>query len=406
MNTVLKNRQIVCLALASWGGEYLKATIALVKPLSQLNTVLYVDYPRTWMDIIRGVVGKRNVPFARVFGWQDRLSQPEADAHPSLWLLTLPPVLPIRFLPRGRFYETGKRLNAWIVARSVKKAMRRLDIVRPIVINGFQPGLGSAIRGKLNEELTVYHCYDQIAAAAWCKTHGPEDEKQYLTQADLVITTSDALWEEKERLANQCYLVRNGVDFDLFDTVKKKRNSPGQAAPYKAVAGFIGVMDDRIDIPLMVELAGANPDLRIDLVGPVVNKAVSEALMPFENVRFLGSATQSELPGFMSQFDVGIIPFGRTLFTKFVYPIKVNEYLAAGLPVVMTPFANLPSLDKAVAYADSAEAFGAAIHQEIGKDSPVLRQQRKAFAAQNSWTARSLHLSRIIASNLHTRAAA
>ena len=403
---MLNNQNIVVLALASWRGEYLKATVALLRPLSRDNRVLYVDYPRTWLDIFRGLLGRKDIPFASVFGWESRLTQPQPESHANLWLLTLPPVLPIRFLPSGSLYELGKKINAWIVARYVRKAMSTLDMEAPVVINAFQPGLGSAIKGKLDEQLTVYYCYDQIAAAAWCRTHGPKDEERYLREVDLVVTTSDALWEEKERKTAQCYLVHNGVDYPNFASIDRMKTRVEAGEEWECVAGFVGVMDDRMDIPLLEEMAASNPRMRLDLVGPVVHPPVREALERFGNVRFLGSAAPSEVPARMAAFDVGIIPFAQTLFTEFVYPMKVNEYLAAGLPVVMTPFAKLPSLEKAVVFASDAEAFSNAIRQAKERDNEDLQQQRRAYARINSWDARSAHLSRIIHSNLTSRAAA
>ena len=391
----LKDHDIICLALPSWEGEYLKATVALVRPLSEENRLLYVDYPRTWTDILKGCLGKIKVPFSRVFGLKNRVTRP--DENNNLWLLTLPPVFPVRFLPKGRIYRWAQSLNALIIARTIIKAKAELGMERPVVINAFQPGLGLAMMGRLDEQITAYYCYDNISAADWCSKHGPSDEHEYLPKVDFVITTSEALWEEKERRSLQCFLIQNGVDYPLFSKVKRSQHHRLAQTGFDAVLGYVGCIDTRIDWQLIKTIAQENQNWRIDMIGPVVYPEVQEQLSTCLNVRFLGSAKQSELPDLMSDFDLGIIPFVENPFTKFIYPMKVNEYLAAGLPVVMTPFAEISALKDAVTVAPADHRFIPAISQALASDNETEQNTRKVFAQQNSWDARSRQLSKILA---------
>ena len=99
----------------------------------------------------------------------------------------------------------------------------------------------------------------------------------------------------------------------------------------------------------------------------------------------------------MASFDVGLIPFKQSDFTRFIYPIKANEYLAAGLPVVMTPFANLTEFDGAVRVAASADEFVSALEDEIRRDSSHRQSTRQAFASMNSWGNRAAQFGSILA---------
>ena len=135
------------------------------------------------------------------------------------------------------------------------------------------------------------------------------------------------------------------------------------------------------------------------MIGPVVSPEVQDNLSSCLNVRFLGSAKQSELPDLMSDFDLGIIPFVENPFTKFIYPMKVNEYLAAGLPVVMTPFAEITALKDAVTVAPADHRFLQAVRHALASDNETEQKTRKVFAQQNSWDARSRQLSRILATH-------
>lgn len=394
----LRNTPIVCVALPSWEGEYTKSTVHLMTRLAEHNRVLYVDYPRTWTDVFRAIVRGLALPWRAMFSSASRVRMPlgpEKDLH----LLILPPVLPVNSLPSGKVYRWGQELNARIISRAVRKAMVQLDIKAPVVINAFQPGLGLALKGRLDERSTVYYCYDEISEATWCGKHGAADERSFIEQADVVITTSDALWEAKERYARQCFVVKNGVDFDLFshvDTLRRDRIA-NQGAEVKPVIGFVGNVDARIDLDLLQEVARLRPEWTFEVVGPAKDPQARLRLTSIENLVWHGPKGPSDLPSIMQRFDAGIIPFRKDGFTRFIYPIKVNEYLAAGLPVVMTDFAPIPELRSAVEIADDAAEFVAVLDRVVRRQSEKDRETRRAFASLNSWQARASQFASVVA---------
>lgn len=393
----LRNTPIVCVALPSWEGEYTKSTVHLMTRLAEHNRVLYVDYPRTWTDVVRAIVRGVHLPWKAMFSPSHRVSMPlgtDRDLH----LLTLPPVLPVNALPSGRLYRLGQLLNARIISRAIRKEMARLDMQAPVVINAFQPGLGLALKGKLGERSTVYYCYDEISEAAWCGKHGAEDERRFLEEADVVITTSDALWESKERHARQCFVVKNGVDFDLFSSVDALRTERLEVdgTPTHPTIGFVGNVDARVDLELLETMARMRPEWTFEVVGPARDPQVRARLEAVDNLVWHGPKGPADLPAIMQRFDVGIIPFRKDGFTRFIYPIKVNEYLAAGLPVVMTDFAHIPELRAAVAIADGADEFIASIKHVVRAHSSHDRETRRAFASLNSWQARAAQFASVI----------
>jgi len=402
----LHNEHIVCVALPSWEGEYTKSTVHLMTQLSRSNRVLYVDYPRTWIDVVRGLLGTKRVPLRRMFSSRARLWRPAVDADCDIHVLTAPPLLPINALPEGRLYELGLRINGWVLSRSIRRAMATLEMDAPVAINAFQPGLGRAMKGSIGERLSVYYCYDQIAEAAWCKRHGARDEKLFMKDVDTVVTTSDALWEEKERQTAHCYIVKNGVDFDLFRSVASRRSERELSDADAPVAGFVGCIDARVDVDMIERISNQLPSWRFEFVGPVVDQSAGERLAALANATLHGSAQPAELPTLMASFDVGLIPFKQSDFTRFIYPIKANEYLAAGLPVVMTPFANLTEFDGAVRVAASADEFVSALEDEIRRDSSHRQSTRQAFASMNSWGNRAAQFGSILVHQRPVRLAA
>lgn len=407
MASNLTSENIVCVALPSWEGDYMKSTVHLMSRLAASNRVLYVDYPRTVLDVVRSLVGKARVPLGRMVRPSRRIVKPEGHEGKDLHVLTLPPVLPINALPHGRLYRALRWVNGRIVGRSIRKAMRQLDMDAPVIINAFMPGMGLELAGTMGEKSTIYYCYDEISEAEWVGRHGALEEASFLEVADTVITTSDALWEAKERRANQCYVVKNGVDFPLFQHIGSLRAVRLQQESTTAPRiGFVGSIDSRVDAELVAAAAELRPSWKFEFVGPIMDQKVGARLSAVANVTLSGPAQPADLPERMVSFDAGIIPFRHNGFTKFIYPIKVNEYLAAGLPVVMTDFARIDELRGAVSVADDAPGFVDALEKALAKDNDQARKTRVSFAALNSWGVRTAQFSRIVAQEMETQRAA
>ncbi|HEY0396770.1 MAG TPA: glycosyltransferase, partial [Acidimicrobiia bacterium] len=151
----------------------------------------------------------------------------------------------------------------------------------------------------------------------------------------------------------------------------------------RPVAGYVGVIDERIDVTLLAGLAATLPDWDIHVVGPVV-KIDLESLPSAPNLFYPGPVPYTELPSIMAGFDVGLMPFALNEATRSISPTKTLEYLAAGLPVVSTRVPDVVAdYDGIVDLADDAAGFATACRQrrtgldELGaaRVEAVLRQQ-------------------------------
>lgn len=390
---------IVCIALSSWDGPYMKSTVQLMRGLAERNRVLYVEYPFTVKDLLKRQTTNRSIPKARVVGWQPRLQQPDARLGPSLNVLTVPPVLPANGLPAGSAFEFVLGLNARIVRRAVQHAMNKLDMHRPVVINALNPTYGWALSGQLDESLRIYYCYDEVAGQPWNARHGLLYERLYLQSASAVITTSETLLRKKSGIARSAHLIPNAVDFDLFSNGLADTGLQGSTP----VVGYIGSLDNRIDYRLLTSVAEKAPDLEFLFVGPILDPA-SDALSALENVRMVGPAARYEdLPVWLRQMDVCLIPFVKNEFTASIYPMKINEYLAAGKPVIRTSFADLPDFDPFVDVADTTCDFLKAILRALEENSREAVEARMDFAAGNSWQVRVRQLEDVIHDHLGRR---
>lgn len=380
---------IICLGLPSWEGDYLKSTVQLLSEMTNFYEVLYVEYTYTWIDVIRGFLGKNTAPINRILGKEDRLRVINLENGNSINVLTLPPIIPINWISNKVIYKYLLKLNSKIIEKSIKKVTQKLKFTNPIFINAFQPNFGLNLKKKFNEKLTIYYCYDEISEAQWCKKHGAWTEFEFMKIVDAVVVSSKALLEKKKKIQTNTFLVKNGVDVGIFSD-KKDINKP------KTIIGYIGTIDDRIDIELVKSLIKNMPEYKFLFVGRVMDKTVESSLNILPNVEFTGAKQPEELGIEMKKIDIGLIPFKKNEFTKNIYPLKINEYLASGMPVVSTDFADLTDFEGLIYKSTDNKSFEEMLKMAIIEKDQLLVDARIGFAQLNSWKNRAVELTRII----------
>lgn len=369
----------------------MSSTVQLLSELAAYHDVLYVEYPFTLTDLWRG-----RAPTRRLLGIEPRQRSIGLSNGARIQVLTLPPFLPANWAPSTNWYDTLMRWNSRLARAAVRPALRRLGFRNPVVINAFQPALGAHLRGAFNERLLLYYCYDEISAAPWIKKHGAKSERRFLPQSDAVITSSRQLARSKGPYNHHCYTVLNGVDDRLFRPLPTPQETPFDRDGYRAVIGYLGSVDLRLDYSLLGEVIARCPDCLFVFIGRINHPGGQGQLDSFDNVRLLGSQPPDALPHFVQHFDLGIVPFLNNELTAGIYPLKVNEYLAMGKPVVATTFGDMSDFRNQIQLADNPTAFRQAIHLALSKDYPAYQQQRIAFARRNSWRERARQLHELI----------
>jgi UDP-galactopyranose mutase len=234
----------------------------------------------------------------------------------------------------------------------------------------------------------VFDCMDELSAFA----HAPRElmalEDELLQRADVVFTGGHSLYDAKRERHPNVHVFPSSVDLAHFGRARE-----GQAEPHDQIGiprpriGFFGVIDERMDLPLLAGVAAARPDWHIVLVGPVVK--IDPAQLPTApNIHYLGQRSYEELPAYIAGWDVAIIPFARNAATRYISPTKTLEYMAAGKPIVSTsihdvvrPFGEFGL----VQIADDVEAFVAAC-DDARQDAAQARLARTdAFVRHTSW---------------------
>ena len=367
--SLLRGRDILCFS-HDWSGDPLSKT-HLMRILARDNRVLWVNS----IGYRAPTASKADVTraFKKLKAATDSLSEPE----PNIFVLS-PLAIPVYGRPRIR------DLNRRLLRFQVKRAMRKLGFQRPINFV-FNPA-AAVIAGALGEEQLVYYCVDEYTAFSGVSSSSlGELEEQLLRQADLVIVSADPLYQSKSKINPGAVIIRHGVDFDHF----RKALDPGTVVPPeianlpRPVIGFFGLIADWVDLDLMAHVARQFPQGSLVLLGKSTTDM--SALEGIPNVHILGRKTYESLPAYCKGFDVALMPFRINELTLNANPLKVREYLAAGLPVVSTAIPEVEVLGLCRIGRDR-ESFVDEVNEALRNPGPSVA--RSEAIKSESWEAR------------------
>jgi glycosyltransferase involved in cell wall biosynthesis len=384
-------KNIVCVSNTTWEGFYTKSTVQLMSLLAKSNRVLFVEYPFTIKDLIATLLGKARAPVARMLGLKPRIVSKNSTFNTEVFQLIVPPMLPFAAFKSAGIYNFLLKINASIYARSVRRAMRKLNMDKPMVVNAYNSIYGNNLLGKLTEKIHVYYCYDGPDVRRY-GDRAIEADRSFASKTDGLIVTSDFLGESMKDLNSFVGVVKNGVDFKLFNKCAKTEL---RKAPKKKV-GYIGSIDHRFDLETVEYAIQKLPDYEFEFVGDQMNKAVADKLDEYQNVTFYPPVKAHEVPELLKDCDIGLIPYLCTEYTKNIYPLKINEYLSVGVPVVLTAFANLPEFDGVADFAKNKEEFYESIVRQIEADTIEKINARIEYAEKTSWENRALLFEEIL----------
>ncbi|HEY7960762.1 MAG TPA: glycosyltransferase [Solirubrobacteraceae bacterium] len=373
----IRGRDIVCVGFADWESEVWTNQQHLMSRLARENRVLFVES----LGLRRPQLAVRDV--RRMARRLARGVAPPRERD-GVWVLS-PLVAPLHGSAAVR------RLNRLLLAWLVRRTVRRLGM-HDVILWGYVPQ-AEVLLDALEPALVVYHCVDDIAAQKGIDGESfRAAETRFAARADLVLASAPELTRRMRLLAGNVLAAPNVADTELFATAL----DPGpvdpalQALAHPRIVFTGAVVATKLDFDLLVALARARPSWSIALVGPVgpgdprtdVSRLAAEP-----NVHLLGPRSYGELPAVLRGADAAIIPYACNELTASVFPMKVYEYLAAGLPVLSTPLPALVGV-RDVHIAADGEEMARALGELLAQDSPPLAAERSRRAAGHSWDAR------------------
>jgi len=388
---MLKGQDIICIANTSWFGNYAKSTVQILERLAENNRILFVEYPYTIKDVYSTLRGKQNAPVKRMFGIEKRLQLIKTNVGTQVYNLVIPPGLPVFFLKNEFIFNLLFPFNVFLYKLTLKRAMRKIGMKNPIAITAYNPIFGLSLINQLGESLHFYYCYDGVESVFFGNRIF-EIEKKFSTLVKAIITTSDHLNFEKKKINENSFVVKNGVDFPVFNQFSKSRVYDRE----RKRVGFIGSLDPRFDIETVAYAVGKLPNFDFEFTGDMRNEKLRSRLLEFPNVKFFDPIKPNDVPQLLATYDVGMIPYIVNEVNKNIYPLKINEYLAVGVPLVMNAFAVLPEFEGLVSVASDKEDFVRKLIAETADDTASSIRRRIEFASQNSWEARTESFANIL----------
>jgi glycosyltransferase involved in cell wall biosynthesis len=306
----------------------------------------------------------------------------------GLWVYT-PIVLP---LPHSRI---ATRINTWILRIAVSMIRRRLGIDR-FQLWVFIPTAVKYV-GKLRESLAVYYVTDEYSKFGYVDAADvAQNDRTMCAKADVIFATAQSLVEKRLPLNPETHLARHGVDYDLFSKALDDATTvpPDMASLPKPVLGFYGALQHWLDYDLIEYLARRHPDWSIALIGqPLTDLSRLKAL---PNVHLLGRKPHDQLPAYCKGMSVALIPHRVNELTLNMNPIKLREYLSAGLPVVSVKLPEVETYAEHCRVAGTYEEFERHVEEALRGDSPRARCRRSQSMRSETWDRRVAEIGTLV----------
>ena len=376
-----KGKDILCISSIDWdfnwqGHQEIMTTLA-----EQGNRIVFIENTGVRSPRLRDLPRLRQ----RILNWWRGIKGFRQERE-NLFVYS-PLILPFPYSRVARW------INRYFLLRALYRWIQAMGFYRPIIWTFLPTPLVIDLIDRLDPQLVVYYCAADFEQLGLRPRKISRSERMLLNRTDVVFVQGEVLRQRCAPHPN-IHIFPFGVDMDTF---RRQTDSAPELQSLKTpIVGYVGGIHRHVDLDLIERIA-LELEGTVVLVGPVQTDV--HRLRKLDNVVFVGPQPHPRIPQFIRKFDVGIIPYHLTEYTKTVYPTKLNEYLAMGIPVVAT---DLPEIRRfnvehgdVVAVAPDAEAFAAAVREAAEENSRDNAERRIEVARQNSWEARIARMSEL-----------
>lgn len=390
---MFKDIDIIYFTLFPWDHPYSSVSLSFTREFAKHNRVFYINHPFTLRDFVsnyqdRKVQARKRDLLLHRHRYEQIPGLPDhvIGVHP-------PNTIPINWLNNLNWYDRFYQYNNRIILKTIKKVIDDYQLKNFIYLNCFNPFYAGVLPKSFGAKLNIYQCIDDMTQESYTAKHAHRLEEEAIRKADIVLVTSRNLQKLKQPLNPATHIVHNAVDLSIFEkatTVKMPKPTEIAHVDQKII-GFTGNLNEyRVDYALLRKIALHHHDKTLLLVGPLNSNDYKDyGLDQLPNVILPGGKDIHDLPQYLQHMDCTIIPFLCNKLTSSVYPLKINEYLAAGKAVVSTNFSeDIQSFGEHIFLADNSEQFLQQIDRAIAHNDAESIQQRIEVAQGNSWTAR------------------
>lgn len=360
-----------------WGvhpssSQHLFKQIAARRRVLWVNTIGMRNPTLTWADTRKALM-----KVSRMFGWA-RSTGRRSYGNPVVDVCQ-PAMLPFSGLGPVR------QFNRHSVVAAVSGRARALSMDRPVIVSTV-PNACDYI-DSLDRSRVVYYCVDDFAQWPGLQ-HGlvREMENRLVSQADVLVATSEKLYRRLAATGKPTHLLSHGVDLALFGHPAGEEH-PCLAGIPRPRAGYFGLFDERSDQGLLADLASQMEDFSFVMTGPVAVDVAGLAAQP--NIRFTGPVDYDELPRLIAGLDVLILPYAVSEFTATISPLKLKEYLATGLPVVSSPIAEAMAMREHVTIVEAQDDWRIALRAALSENKDERRRRMYEVLRDETWSTKA-----------------
>ena len=373
----MNRHDVLCISSIDWdfiwqGHQEIMATLA-----ADGHRVLFIENTGVRAPTVSDLPRIRK----RLTNWW-RATKGFREERPNLFVYS-PLLLPFPYSRLARW------ANLFFIRRALGRWMEVTGFRRPIVWTFLPTPLALELIGSVDRQLTIYYCIDDFVSSSPGARKIASSENRLFKEADLVFVTSEQLRVKAVAAGAQAHLFPFGVSLARFEAARSSDAPPPAdlAALRRPIAGYVGGLHQWVDQHLLAAVAQRMPDVSFVLVGP--EQTDVSALKGVSNITLLGQRPHAEVPAYVKGFDVGLVPYKIADYTANVYPTKLNEYLAMGIPVVATDLVEIRRFNvhhgDIVKVAADVNQYVDAIRASLGVQPAEVVERRREVAESNSW---------------------
>lgn len=380
----IEDRDIVVISLQPWYYEYGSNCRNIALHLAKNNRVLYVNLPinrKTYLSKVKDGGISDHCDIIRNEG--ERIKR----VSKSLWTYYPGSVIEsINWLPSTSTFKSINYLNNRRFAKDISFALDRLNFSDIILFNDNDIYNGFYLKEMLSPSFYIYYMRDFLQGYDYWKRHASALEPELIKKADAVVTNSTWFTEYCSNYNLNSHYIGQGCNTDVFDA-NKNYVIPDDLKQFSSpLIGYVGAINsERLDETIIEKIALAHPEWNVILVGPEDDFFKAGRLHNISNILFTGAKRMEELPQYINAFDVCINPQFNNEITKGNYPLKIDEYLALGKPVVCTRTVTMKLFEPYTYLADEPPEYIRLIEKALSEDCEGRRQKRIAFARSHTW---------------------
>lgn len=380
-------RDFIITSLQPWDIEIGSTIKNTALEISKQNRVLYVSTP---LDLNTRWHGNNSSPsyVHRMEVIKGKVS-PLRQVNENMWVLDCPfTLLSINKFPDFLFdifnRLNNKKLGKWIVKQATKLGFK--EYIHLIDTDLFR---SRYLKEYIHPAISIYYRRDYIIGFPYWRKHGPRCEEALVRQADIVLANSSYFAEQLRPWNANTHVLNTGVNLELY-TPNRQWQQPEELKNISApIIGYTGaIIESRLDSDLLYHIARQLPKYNFIFVGPEDEHFKQHPIHQLKNVRFTGRKEVEQLPQYIQYFDVCINPQILNPITDGNYPLKIDEYLAMGKPVVATSTHTMRDVfaDYTHLAASTPQAWMDALHRAVAEATDkTLHEKRIAFAQTHSW---------------------